>query len=777
MRKLALSLLALATFALHAQNVNTSKFRQLGQELPTPNVYRTASGAPGHEYYQQRADYDMSITLDDETQRIYGEETITYTNNSPDELRYLWVQLDQNMRAQNSTTQQIKTGGIFNQRGANAQTAFNQLKNNQFYDFDGGFKLAYVKTTSGANLPYTVNNTMMRVDLPTPLRQGQKFSFKIKWWFNINDRMDIGGRSGYEYFEEEDNYLYTIAQFFPRMAVYNDVEGWQNKQFLGQGEFTLPFGDYKVDITVPSDHIVASTGELMNASRILSSKQRARLAKAKKSYDDPVIIVTQQEAEAAEKNKSTSTKTWTFEAENVRDFAFATSRKFIWDAQAVDISGKTTMAMSYYPKEGNPLWEQYSTRVVAHTLKVYSKFTIDYPYHKAISVHTKWIGMEYPMICFNGGRPEADGTYSEGTKYGMIGVIIHEVGHNFFPMIINSDERQWTWMDEGLNTFVQYLTEQEWDHDYPSRRGPAAKIVPYMSGPKEQIVPIMTNSESILQFGNNAYGKPATALNILRETVMGRELFDYAFKEYSRRWAFKHPTPADLFRTMEDASGVDLDWFWRGWFYTTDHVDIAIKDVQWYQMSTKDPDLEKPFEAEKDRQANDHVGRARNEVIRTMVDEVPATRDFYNSYNPFEVSAADREAYDRYRAGLSKEEAALLDAGYHFYGVTFENQGGLLMPLVLRFTLEDGTEEVKRIPAEVWLKNEDEFTKWFNFTQPVVQITLDPFLEMADTDRSDNYWPAMQEPSKFDVYSRGATSRWQRNGRSNPMREARVKAE
>ena len=777
MRKLTFSLLALVTFALNAQNVNTSKFRQLGQELPTPNVYRTASGAPGHEYYQQRADYNMSITLDDETQRIYGEETITYTNNSPDELRYLWVQLDQNMRAQNSTTQQIKTGGIFSQRGGSSQTAFNQLKNNQFYDFDGGFKLAYVKTTSGSNLPYTVNNTMMRVDLPTPLRQGQKFSFKIKWWFNINDRMDIGGRSGYEYFEGEDNYLYTIAQFFPRMAVYNDVEGWQNKQFLGQGEFTLPFGDYKVNITVPSDHVVASTGDLTNASRILDSKQRTRLAKARKSFDDPVIIVTQAEAEAAEKNKSNTTKTWTFEAKNVRDFAFATSRKFIWDAQAVNINGKTTMAMSYYPKEGNPLWEQYSTRVVAHTLEVYSKFTVDYPYSKAISVHTKWIGMEYPMICFNGGRPETDGTYSEGTKYGMIGVIIHEVGHNFFPMIINSDERQWTWMDEGLNTFVQYLTEQEWDHDYPSRRGPAAKIVPYMSGPKEQIVPIMTNSESILQFGNNAYGKPATALNILRETVMGRELFDYAFKEYSRRWAFKHPTPADLFRTMEDASGVDLDWFWRGWFYTTDHVDIAVKDVQWYQMSTQNPDVEKPLEAEKDRKANDHVGRSRNEVIRTMVDEVPATRDFYNSYNPFEVSPADREAYERYREGLSEEEAELLDAGYHFYGVSFENQGGLIMPLVVRFTLEDGSEEVKRIPAEVWLKNEDEFTKWFNFTQPVVQITLDPYLEMADTDRSNNYWPAMQEPSKFDVYSRGATSRWQRNGRSNPMREARVQAE
>lgn len=774
MKRILVSLVALATLGLSAQNVNTSKFRQLGQELPTPNVYRTASGAPGHEYYQQQADYNMSITLDDETQRIYGEETITYTNNSPDELRYLWVQLDQNMRAQNSMTQQIKTGGIFNDRTGTPQTAFNQLKNSQFYDFDGGFKLDYVQTTSGSNLRYTINNTMMRVDLPSPLRKGQSFSFKIKWWFNINDRMDIGGRSGYEYFEEDDNYLYTIAQFFPRMAVYNDVEGWQNKQFLGQGEFTLPFGDYKVSITVPTDHVVASTGTLTNASRVLTSTQRARLAKAEKSFDDPVIIVTQDEAIEAEQNKAKSTKTWVFEADNVRDFAFATSRKFIWDAQAVDINGKTTMAMSYYPKEGNPLWEQYSTRVVAHTLKVYSKFTVDYPYEKAISVHTKWIGMEYPMICFNGGRPEADGTYSEGTKYGMIGVIIHEVGHNFFPMIINSDERQWTWMDEGLNTFVQYLTEQEWDHEYPSRRGPAHKIVPYMSGPKEEMVPIMTNSESVLQFGNNAYGKPATALNILRETVMGRELFDYAFKEYSRRWAFKHPSPADFFRTMEDASGVDLDWFWRGWFYTTDHVDIALKDVQWYQMSTQNPDIEKPFQEAKAEEADAHIGKPRNSVIRTMVDEVPETRDFYNSYNPYAVSEADREAYKRYRDGLTAEEAAMLDAGHHFYGLTFENQGGLIMPLVLRFTLEDGQEEVVRIPAEVWLKNEDEFTKWFNFTQPVVQITLDPFLEMADTDRSDNYWPALQEPNKFDVYSRGATSRWDRNGRSNPMREARA---
>ena len=772
MKKILFLVATIFSCSLLAQNVNNTKFKQLGEELPTPNVYRTASGAPGHQYFQQQADYDMEITLDDETQRIYGKETITYTNNSPDELRYLWVQLDQNMRAKNSTTQEINTEGIFSQRGNTAQTAFNQLKKNQFYDFDGGFKIDYVQSTGGTNLRYTVNNTMMRVDLPTPLRKGQKFSFNIKWWFNVNDRMDIGGRSGYEYFKEEDNYLYTIAQFFPRMAVYDDIVGWQNKQFLGQGEFTLPFGDYKVSITVPSDHVVASTGELTNESRVLTSSQRARLAKAKKSYQDPVIIVTQAEAEAAEIKKNSTTKTWIFEAENVRDFAFASSRKFIWDAMAVNINGKTTMAMSYYPKEGNPLWEQYSTRVVAHTLEVYSKFTIDYPYHKAISVHTKWIGMEYPMICFNGGRPESDGTYSEGTKYGMIGVIIHEVGHNFFPMIINSDERQWTWMDEGLNTFVQYLTEQEWDHDYPSRRGPAHKIVPYMSGPKDRMVPIMTNSESILQFGNNAYSKPATALNILRETVMGRELFDYAFKEYSRRWAFKHPSPADFFRTMEDASAVDLDWFWRGWFYTTDHVDIAMTDVKWYQMSSKNPDVENPIKEDQFLKADAHVGKSRNSVIRTVVDEVPASRDFYNAYNQFDVSDADREEYQQYRSRLSPDEAAMLDAGYHFYGISFENKGGLLMPLVLRFTLEDGTQEIKRVPVEVWVKHEESFTKWFNFSQPVVQITLDPFLEMADTDRRNNYWPAQVEPSKFDVYSKNATSRWQRNGQSNPMREA-----
>ncbi|MFM7233747.1 MAG: M1 family metallopeptidase, partial [Flavobacteriales bacterium] len=581
------------------------KFKQLGPELATPNEQRTASGAPGNAYWQQRADYVMNITIDDATQTLYGDETITYFNQSPDALSYIWLQLDQNAFAKDADSYAIE------QMKINESVSYNDLIDlNPWYD--GGFKLDHVRDASGKALPYTINKTMMRIDLPQPLKPGGTFVFKIKWWYNINDRIRLGGRSGYEYFEEDGNYLYTMAQFFPRMVVYCDNQGWQHKQFLGMGEFTLNFGNYDVKITVPADHVVAATGVLQNAKDVLTAEELKRFNSAKTS-DEPVVITTQKEAERKEKNKETTkTKTWHFKAENVRDFAFANSRKFIWDAQAVKIGDKTPLAMSYYPKEGNPLWGQFSTRVVAHTLRSYSKHTIDYPYPVAISVHTKWMGMEYPMICFNGGRPEKDGTYDQGTRDGMISVIIHEVGHNFFPMIINSDERQWTWMDEGLNTFVQYLAEKEYDRNYPTRRGPARNIVDYMRGDKSTMSPIMTNSESIYQFGNNAYGKPATALNILRETVMGRELFDYAFKEYCRRWAFRHPTPDDFFRSMEDASAVDLDWFWRGWFYGTDHCDMNLKDVKIFRLNTHNPEIEKALDKKKQDDAAPDISLQRD---------------------------------------------------------------------------------------------------------------------------------------------------------------------
>ncbi len=755
--------LFLAPYMCAQDNLNNSKFKQLYVELPTPNVYRTASGAPGHEYYQQKADYQINVELDEEKNILEGNEIITYTNNSPDVLNYLWVQLDQNVRAKNSHGQLTNTSSM------NNKMSFRNIKRmHDRINFDGGFKLEEVRDTYNNQLAYIINETMMRIELSKPLRQGQSFSFKIKYSYNINDRMKIGGRSGYEYFENEGNAIYTIAQFFPRMAVYNEVEGWQNKQFLGRGEFTLPFGDYKVNITVPSDHIVAATGELINAASVLSKNQIKRWEKAKKNFVDPVIIVTEEEAKESEKEKSKSKKTWTFEAKNVRDFGWASSRKFIWDAMAVDISGETVMAYSYYPKEGNPLWEQYSTRVVAHSLKVYSKYTIDYTYPQATSVHAKSIGMEYPMICFNFGRPESDGTYSKRTKYGMIGVIIHEVGHNFFPMIINSDERQWTWMDEGLNTFLQYITEQEFERNYPSRRGPPNNIVEYMKGDKSGISPIMTNSESILQFGNNAYGKPATALNILRETIMGRELFDYSFKTYSKRWAFKHPTPADFFRTMEDASAVDLDWFWRGWFYTNDHVDISLDNVNWFKINTGNPEIENTISKNQEKNKNTYVGISRNKssIPKTVTEFDDQSIDFYTTYDPFKTDILDKEDYSKYIKNLDPDEKEILKSDKNYYELHFSNIGGLVMPIILEFTFVDRTTEVIRIPAEIWKKNSKEVKKIFILDKEVTNVRLDPFLETADVDLNNNSWPARNEPTRFQIFKENDKKK------ENPMQRA-----
>ena len=744
-----------------AQAPKENPFQQLGQELPTPNVYRNAAGAPGQMYWQQKADYEMDIRLDDENQRIYGTEKITYHNLSPDPLEYLWIQLDQNVRSLDSDTYKTSTSTM------GEQMSLGQLSRLE-PTFDGGFKIDYVHDGSGKEMTFHIEKTMMRVELPKTLEPGETTELQIKYWYNINNRLtDGGGRSGSEYFEEDDNFLYTIAQFYPRMALYNDNEGWQNKQFLGRGEFTLTFGDYDVKITVPSDHLVAATGTLENDGDVLTREQRQRLEEARKSRVQPVIIASQEEAMEREKTKSTKEKTWHFTAENVRDFAFASSRKFIWDAMGVEQEdGSVVMAMSMYPKEGNPLWERFSTKAVAHTLKWYTHYTFDYPYPVAWSINAADIGMEYPMICFNFGRTEPDGTYSDRTKYGMIGVIIHEVGHNYFPMIVNSDERQWTWMDEGLNTFLQYLAEQQWERNFPSRRGSADKIVDYMKGDKQYISPIMTNSESIWQFGNNAYGKPATALNILRETVMGREQFDYAFKTYANRWKFKHPAPADLFRTMEDASAIDLDWFWRGWFFTTDNVDIALANVREFQVNSMNPTAENDKMRKQEEEGPRNISSIRNEeeIVNTY-DEIDTTlRDFYTEYDPLESTVLDEMEYKAYLEGLTDDERTVLEAGKYYYELTFKNIGGLVMPIILEFTFADGTTEVQRIPAEIWRMGTEEISKVFPFEKQVTGIVLDPFLETADTDTSNNYYPSQQAVNRFDLYQRRS-----RGEGENPM--------
>ncbi|RMA57780.1 M1 family metallopeptidase [Ulvibacter antarcticus] len=728
-------------------HTNQNRFKQMYQEFSTPNMFRTASGAPGPNYYQQQADYVMDIVLDDKTSKLSGYETITYTNKSPDVLEYLWVQLDQNVRAKDSKTPLIEGSGA-----TPADMASNFVTNYMGSPYDGGFNIEMVKDSKGGNLQYTINQTMMRVEMPKNLQPGEKFEFSIKWWYNVNNHVVNRARSGYEEFED-GNKGYVIAQFFPRMAVYNDVEGWQNSQFWGRDEFALPFGNYEVNITVPSDHILDGTGVLQNRKEVFSKQMMNRYEQAKKAYDKPVIIVTQDEVEAASKGFAAGTKTWKLKAEFVRDFAFATSRRYIWDMMAVKIGNKDVMAVSMYPPEGNPLWEDYSTVVVASTLKSYSRMSFDYPYNKAISVHAKNQGMEYPMICWNYGRPEKDGSYSERTKYGMMSVIIHEVGHNYFPMIVNSDERQWTWMDEGLNTFVQYVAEQdfgEWypdaiapNKEYPSRRGPANKIIDYMAGEQDEMAPIMTKGLNTYNFGANAYSKPATGLNILRETIMGRELFDYAFRTYSQRWMFKHPTPEDFFRTMEDASAVDLDWFWRAWFYTTDYTDIGVKEVKKFYVTSKmNKEVREMMEAR---------GMKESDLppLVYLVDE--DSEDFEESMRT--STLADVSTLQQYiMDNVPVDDRAGMKNPNFFYEVTFEKPGGIPMPIIAEYTYSDGTTERITYPAEIWRKNDAAVGKVIASEKEITKIMVDPDEETADIDTSNNSWPKRKKLGEFNTF-------------------------
>ena len=723
------ALIAQANKSTQKGHTNTNKFKQLTDEFSTPNSQHAASGAPGVNYTQQKVDYRMDIVLDDANQKLYGEEEITYHNNSEDTLTYLWVQLDQNKRAIDSKTPDIEGGG--------AEIYYTPEKfASHFIDkpFEGGFRIVHVHNSKGEPLSYRINRTMMRIHLPKPLASGKKFKFHIKWWYNINNHVPRRDRSGYEHFPEDGNNLYVIAQFYPRLAVYNNVEGWQNMQFWGRSEFALEFGDFKVNITTPKDHILNATGVLKNPKQVLTKTQFKRFKEAQTSFDKPVLIVTQEEAIAAENKRNNETKTWQFDAKNVRDFAFASSRKFIWDGMAVDIAGKSVMAYSLYPKEGNPLWETYSTKVVAHTLKEYSKYTFNYPYHKAVSVHSKNQGMEYPQICWNYGRPRPDGSYSDRTRDAMIGVITHEIGHNFFPMIVNSDERQWTWMDEGLNSFVETLTELSFDPDFETGNLPS-DIVDYMAGDQSNISPIMTQGNNVHQFGPNAYTKPAAGLYMLRKTILGEELFDYAFQTYARRWMFKHPTPEDFFRTMEDASATDLDWFWRGWFYTTDVTDIGIKSVKKYRVTNKPTkkmmQLVKPY------------GITQPEQIRPFIYLTTEEISDGEPKNAMEVKLLA----DFVKANYQNEEDAKLPK--YFYEITFDKPGGLVMPIIVEYTYEDGSKERKKYPAKIWRKNDQEVNKIITSDKAITKILVDPNLETADVNTANNLWPK-SETSLFD---------------------------
>ncbi|HFA48488.1 MAG TPA: M1 family peptidase [Bacteroidetes bacterium] len=740
-------------------------FEQLDTDLPSATPYRSIDGSPGPEYWQQRADYDIECTLDTENLRLDGTEKITYHNQSPNTLKYLWLQLDENQHQADLDHNHFNASSIkeeMTQKALYMLEAFNE--DNKYGDI-----IEAISDENDKPLKYTINGTMMRIDLPEKLKPGKDFIFNIKWHYFITDRKGaFRGRGGYEYFPDEDNYIFTITQWFPRLCVYSDVEGWQNKQFTGRGEFALTFGNYVVKMTLPDDYVVAATGECLNYASLLSPTQLKRWEQAK-TAKEPVQIITLDEAKKnAASKKSKTLQTWIYKADNVRDFAWGASRKFIWDAMPhYNADGKRAMCMSYYPKESYPIYSKYSTKTVAHTLKTYSKFSIPYPYPTAISVEAA-NGMEYPMICFNFGRAEEDGTYTERAKQGAIGVIIHEVGHNYFPMIINSDERKWSWMDEGINTFVQTLAQAEFDNNWDLRRGPAHKITSYMKQDPDRLEPIMTNSDNIIEFGNNAYAKPATGLNILRETIMGRELFDMAFKEYCERWAFKHPTPADFFRTMEDASAMDLDWFWRGWFYGIDPVDISMDSVTWYQPDlVNDPAETTVTETIKREKPFDDISKIRNREsgMKFSVEEDPGLIDFYTTYRPWETTDSVQIKKTK-KLKFTKKEKEEKYSGKNYYQIKFTNYG-MVMPIILEWTFEDGTTEVERIAAEVWRKNEKELTKVFEKNKKAIKVRLDPYRETADIDETNNSTAIPGTPKLFKVYKEDKAEKT-----LNPMQKA-----
>ena len=767
---LAVSSAVMASSVEQTKGSFVDKFRQLDEALPTPNVYRSAAGEPAEHYWQQQVNYDIDAKLDEKKRRLTASQTIEYKNNSPHTLKYLWLQLDQNIFKSDSIAEMTSTFNGKTLQGdpqpKETKLSLGQLRRQQFMaDNELGYQIANVKDEDGKELKVTVVDTLMRIDLNKPLKPGKDVEFSMDFAFNIVEEDAVGARSGYEHFEEDGNDIFLLAKWFPRLAAYTDYEAWTNKAFLGSGEFTLEFGNYDVELTVPADHIVSATGKLDNPSSVLTSTQRKRLEQAEDAKR-PVFIVTEEEALENEKEGTDKTKTWHFKAENVRDFAWASSRKFMWDAKGYHQGGKDqplVMAMSFYPKEGGDLWKKYSTEAVVHTMQVYSRFSFDYPYPVAQSVNGPVGGMEYPMITFNGPRTDLqdDGTrtYSQAEKRFLIGVVIHEVGHIYFPMVVNSDERQWTWMDEGLNSFLDGVAGREWDHTIPWGVEPR-DVVDYMKS--ENQVPVMTQSDSVLRLGPNAYTKPAAALNILREVILGRELFDFAFKEYAQRWKYKRPTPADFFRTMEEASGVDLDWFWRGWFYTTDHVDISLDKVYQLRLDTKNPDIDfnRLRDIEADKPMPLFVKRNKEEGKKLWVEENPDVTDFYDENDRFTVTNKERNAYNKFLKGLEPWERKTFERAIkedkNYYVLEFSNLGGLVMPILLELTYEDGTKEEQYIPAEIWRRNHKHVQKLIvtEKGKNLVSVTVDPRWETADVDVENNNYPRRIIPSRIEVYKR-----------------------
>ncbi len=660
---------------LHPDTVgrtNQSMFRVLDQ-WPAPNETRGANGKPGAKYWQQRVDYVIRVGLDTTTHTVTGSERVTYRNNSPDALGYVWFQLDQNIDNPSVSEAMIGATSLPKSISPRAAEFINARLDTK------GYSITRVQLVSKngqkTDAAYVLQGTQMKVPLSSPLATGGAQDIEIDWSYVMPESFaSRNGRGARE--KLKDGWEYLAAQWFPRAAVYDDVVGWQNDQFYGQGEFYLNFGNYDVSITVPHNHIVQSTGVLHESGRgpdihaarapcegvHLASNRFTSSPRTKRTRRPRAQLVQQP-------------FTWRFKAENVRDFAWASSAGFIWDAAGFRYSptAKPIEMHSLYPREALGVWDSLSTKAIAQTMRTYGRLAFEYPYPKASNIHGIVGGMEYPMIAFCGARPPANANAAvlKSVGYGLVAVTIHEVGHNWFPMIVASDERKWTWMDEGLNSYLEGMASVEFDLSWPKARLPmvAANIVGYMKNTDQ--VPLMTESDLIHRgFGPNGYTKPASGLFILREQVLGPQFFDAAFREYSAAWMFKHPQPADFFRSMMQASGDNLNWFWRGWFYSTHANDQSLGTVE--------------------SQSADSLGMS-------------ARGRFYNR-------------------------------------VTLENKGGLVMPAIMEFTFTDGSKERVKLPVSIWRNNEKKFEYGRFSQKELQSVELDPDNVLADINRENNKW-------------------------------------
>jgi hypothetical protein len=619
-------------------------------DLPAPNAQREGSGAPGPGYWQQQVDYSIDATVEPETRLVSGKGRVTYHNNSPDALDYLWLHLEQNSFRDDGLASAVSPRGPDGKRRGGSD----------------GYTISAVKGVDGAELKFTPMDLVARLDLPAPLPPGGTFSWDMEWSFKIPD--GVYRRFGLE--KVEQGKIVEVAQWFPCVAVYDDVYGWNTLPYIGSGEFYTNFGDYDVRISVPREDLVVATGVLQNPTEVWTAEQQARWEKAKSSTETVMIRSADEVGKAETRPAGDGPLTWHFKASKVRTFAFAASDAFILDAASLDGTPDSTLCVSAYPKEATPNWT-HSTQMLRTAMGGFNERWSKFPWPVMTNVNGPERGMEYPQIIFCGSRRDERSLY---------GVTAHELGHNWFPMVVNTDERRHGWMDEGFNTFIDYYSAWDWfsepDQDAINRRGSGNPSSGGTLMRSTQVLPIDTPPDRLTGGLNGAlsYGKTAQGLVLLRESILGPERFDAAFRTYIRRWSFKSPQPSDFFRSMDDAAGMDLAWFWREWFQETDVLDQAI-----------------------------------GSVVQPLAAWHKDTGEW--TWTPGKV--------------------------------VVENRGDMVMPLVFRVTFEGGEQRTVTLPVDIW-NNTNRWTEPIPASAKITSVVIDPETAFPDMDRTNNTWKALR---------------------------------